>query len=54
MRRRITEAILGVSMLVVLLLGIPLAVMAQRLAVDRELVVLQARASRTLVSRSGF
>lgn len=48
MKRRITEGMLGVAVLVILLLGIPLAIVVQRLVVDREVVALQSRASRTL------
>ena len=48
MRRRITEAIVGVAALVLLALGIPLAIVVHRLILDSEVVELQAVAARTL------
>ncbi len=48
MRRRITEAIVGVSALILLVLGIPLAIAVHRSILDSEVVELQATAARTL------
>ncbi|MCU1394037.1 MAG: histidine kinase [Ilumatobacteraceae bacterium] len=48
MRRRITEAIIGVTAVVLVVLGIPLAVIAQQSIVDSELVRLQATAAHLL------
>lgn len=48
MRRRITEAIVGVVALILLVLGIPLALAVHQLIVDSEVVELQAAAARTL------
>lgn len=48
MRRRITEAIVGVAGLVLLMLGIPLAVAVHQSIVDDEVVGLQGTAGRTL------
>ncbi|MEO7399107.1 MAG: HAMP domain-containing sensor histidine kinase [Ilumatobacteraceae bacterium] len=48
MRRRITEAIVGVSALILLVLGIPLALAAHQSILDSEVVELQATAARTL------
>jgi len=47
-RRRITTAIVGVTALVLLMLGIPLAVVAQRSIMDSEVVELQSLAAQTL------
>jgi signal transduction histidine kinase len=47
-RRRITEAIVGVSALILLVLGIPLALAVHRSILDSEVVELQAHAARTL------
>ena len=49
MRRRITEAIVGVSALILLALGIPLAIVVRQSILDAEVVELQASAARTLV-----
>jgi signal transduction histidine kinase len=46
--RRITTAIVGVTAFVLLALGVPLAVVAQRQILDSEVVELQATAARTL------
>ena len=48
MRRRITEAIVGVSALILLVLGIPLALAVHQSILDSEVVELQATAARTL------
>ena len=48
MRRRITEAIVGVSALILLVLGIPLAIAVHQSILDSEVVELQATAARTL------
>ncbi len=48
MKRRITSAIVGVTAFVLLALGIPLAIIAQRQILDSEVVELQARAAETL------
>ena len=48
MRRRITEAIVGVSALILLVLGVPLAIAVHRSILDSEVVELQATAARTL------
>lgn len=48
MKRRITVAIVGVSALILVALGIPLAVAVHRSILDSEVVELQARAARTL------
>lgn len=48
MRRRITSAIVGVTAFVLLALGIPLAVIAERQLLDSEVVELQAAAAETL------
>ena len=48
MRRRITEAIVGVSALILLVLGIPLALVVHQSILDSEVVELQATAARTL------
>lgn len=48
MRRRITEAIVGVSALILLALGIPLAIVVHQSILDSEVVELQATAARTL------
>ena len=48
MRRRISRAIVGVSVFVVLLLGVPLAIVAQRQILDREVVRTQAAAARMI------
>ena len=48
MRRRIITAIVGVTGFVLLALGIPLAVVAQRQILDSEVVELQATAARAL------
>jgi signal transduction histidine kinase len=47
-RRRITEAIVGVSALILLVLGIPLALAVHRSILDSEVVELQGHAARTL------
>jgi signal transduction histidine kinase len=47
-RRRITEAIVGVSALILLVLGIPLALAVHQSILDSEVVELQATAARTL------
>jgi signal transduction histidine kinase len=47
-RRRITEAIVGVAALILLALGVPLAIVVHRLILDSEVVELQAVAARTL------
>jgi signal transduction histidine kinase len=48
MRRRITEAIVGVSALILLVLGVPLAIVVHQSVLDSEVVELQATAARTL------
>ncbi|MGD9794115.1 MAG: sensor histidine kinase [Acidimicrobiia bacterium] len=48
MRRRITEAIVGVAALILLGLGIPLAIAVHQSILDSEVVELQATAARTL------
>ena len=48
MRRRITTAIVGVTAFVLLALGIPLAIIAERQLLDSEVVELQATAAETL------
>lgn len=48
MRRRITEAIVGVSALILLVLGVPLAIVAHQSILDAEVVELQATAARAL------
>ncbi len=48
MRRRITTAIVGVTAFVLLALGIPLAIIAERQLLDSEVVELQAAAAETL------
>ena len=48
MRRRITEAIVGVSALILLVLGIPLALAVHQSILDSEVVEVQATAARTL------
>ncbi len=48
MKRRITEAIVGVSALILVALGIPLALAIHQSIVDSEVVELQADAARTL------
>ncbi len=48
MKRRITTAIVGVTAFVLLALGIPLAIIAERQLLDSELVELQATAAETL------
>lgn len=48
MRRRITTAIVGVTAFVLLALGIPLAIIAERQLLDSEVVELQASAAETL------
>jgi signal transduction histidine kinase len=48
LRRRITTAIVGVTAFVLLALGIPLAIVAQRQILDAEVVELQAKAAQTL------
>lgn len=48
MRRRITEAIVGVSALILLVLGIPLAIAVRQSLFDAEVVKLQGMAARTL------
>jgi hypothetical protein len=48
MRRRITTAIVGVTALVLLLLGIPLAVVVQRSIIDSEVVEMHATVARLL------
>ncbi len=48
MRRRITEAIVGVSALILLVLGVPLALAVHQSILDSEVVELQASAARTL------
>jgi hypothetical protein len=47
-RRRITEAIVGVSALILLVLGVPLAIVVHQSILDSEVVELQATAARTL------
>ncbi|MDQ1709607.1 MAG: hypothetical protein QOG49_992 [Frankiaceae bacterium] len=49
MRRRIVEAIVGVSAAILLALGIPLAIAVQRAFLNAEVVELQARAAHALV-----
>lgn len=49
MKRRITTAIVGVAAFVLLGLGIPFAVIAQRSILDSEVVRLQAAAATTLI-----
>jgi len=48
LRRRITEAIVGVSALILLVLGIPLALAVHQSILDSEVVEVQATAARTL------
>lgn len=48
MRRRIREAIVGVSAIILLVLGVPLAVVVHRSALDSEVVELQATAATAL------
>ena len=48
MRRRITEAIVGVSALILLVLGLPLALAVHQTILNSEVVELQATAARTL------
>lgn len=48
MKRRITTAIVGVTAFVLLALGIPLAIIAERQLLDSEVVELQASAAETL------
>jgi signal transduction histidine kinase len=48
LRRRITEAIVGVSALILVALGIPLALAAHQSILDSEVVELQGTAARTL------
>lgn len=48
MRRRIREAIVGVSAIILLVLGIPLAIVVHRSALDSEVVELQATAATAL------
>ncbi len=48
MKRRITAAIVGVTAFVLLALGIPLAIVAERQLLDSEVVELQASAAETL------
>ena len=48
MRRRITEAIVGVSALILLVLGIPLAIAVHQTILNAEVVELQVTAARTL------
>ncbi|MCU1401082.1 MAG: integral rane sensor signal transduction histidine kinase [Acidimicrobiales bacterium] len=48
MRRRITEAIVGVSALILVVLGIPLALAVHSSILDSEVVELQASAARAL------
>ena len=48
MRRRITQAMVASTAFVLLLLGIPLAIVAQRWTLDSELVELQEQAAQTL------
>ena len=52
MRRRITTAIVGVTAFVLVALGIPLAIVAQRQILDSEVVELQASAAETLTEIS--
>ncbi|MGI8754337.1 MAG: ATP-binding protein [Acidimicrobiales bacterium] len=52
MRRRIREAIVGVTAAILVILGIPLAVAVHRLIIDAEVVKLQAAATRTLAEIS--
>lgn len=52
MRRRITTAIVGVTAFVLVALGIPLAIVAQRQILDSEVVDLQASAAETLTEIS--
>jgi signal transduction histidine kinase len=47
-RRRITTAIVGVTALILLVLGIPLAIVAQRSIIDSEVVELQASVAHLL------
>ena len=49
MKRRITTAIVGVTAFVLLALGIPLAIIAERQLLDSEVVELQASAAETLI-----
>ena len=48
MRRRITEAIVGVTALVLVVLGVPLAIAVHRSILASEVVELQASAARAL------
>lgn len=52
MRRRIREAIVGVTAAILVILGIPLAVAVHRLIIDAEVVKLQASATRALAEIS--
>ncbi|TPW10154.1 MAG: histidine kinase [Acidimicrobiaceae bacterium] len=52
MKRRITTAIVGVTAFILLALGIPLAVIAERQLLDSEVVELQAAAAETLTEIS--
>jgi signal transduction histidine kinase len=47
-RRRITEAIVGVSALILVVLGVPLAIAVHQWFIDSEVVELQGTAARTL------
>lgn len=53
MRRRIRGAIVGVSAIILLVLGIPLAIAVHRAALDSEVVELQATAATALVEIDG-
>ena len=48
MRRRITTAIVGVTALVLVVLGVPLAIVVQRLTINSEVVELQATVAHLL------
>lgn len=48
MRRRISEAIVGVSAVILVVLGLPLAIVVHRAILDSEVVELQATAARAL------
>lgn len=52
MKRRIREAIVGVTAAIVLLLGLPLAIAVHRVILDAEVVKVQASATRTLAEIS--
>jgi signal transduction histidine kinase len=52
MRRRITTAIVGVTALILLVLGVPLAIVAQRSIIDSEVVELQATVAHLLTEIS--